>query len=143
SPSPDGGRRGPVQRTTGTQDVALTFDDGPGDNTEQILALLRDHGVKAVFCVIGVNVVAHPDLGQEIVRDGHTLCNHTWHHDEHLGNKSADVIRADLQRTSDAIHAIVPDAPIPYFRHPAGNFTPSSNAVARELNMIPLGWDVD
>src|SRR3569623_867231 len=68
-----------VLRETGSPDVALTFDDGPGDGTLAILGLLRQYRIKATFCLIGVNVQERPDLVQAIVRDGHTLCNHTWH----------------------------------------------------------------
>lgn len=40
--------------TTGTVEVALTFDDGPDpDWTPPILALLAEYGVKATFCLIG------------------------------------------------------------------------------------------
>src|SRR5438477_1338457 len=43
------------QLSTGSADVALTFDDGPSSYTPQILALLRQYHVKATFCLIGVN----------------------------------------------------------------------------------------
>ncbi len=135
---PDG-----VIRQTGAGSVALTFDDGPDASTPQILALLRQYGVKATFCVIGLNVKANPGLLQAIVRDGHTLCNHTWQHDTALGRRSADMIRADLQRTNDEIHKAAPGVPVRYFRHPAGNFTPTAVQVARELGMTSLGWNVD
>src|SRR3954462_7938559 len=49
-----------VLRQTGTTDVALTFDDGPGDETLEILGLLRRFHVKATFCLIGVHVQARP-----------------------------------------------------------------------------------
>ncbi|MER7276737.1 polysaccharide deacetylase family protein [Dactylosporangium sp. NPDC000244] len=132
-----------IIRTTGDSTVALTFDDGPGPDTPKILAMLREQGIKATFCVIGVNVQEYPQYVQEIVKDGHTLCNHTWKHDESLGKKSADVIRADLQKTNDEIHKAVPDAQIKYFRHPGGNFTPTAVEIASELGMKSLGWSVD
>jgi peptidoglycan-N-acetylglucosamine deacetylase len=132
-----------VARTTGGDAVALTFDDGPGDQTLAILALLRAHRVKATFCLIGVHVRERPDLVQAIVRDGHTLCNHTWQHDLRLGQRSPEAIRSDLQRTSDEIHKAVPGIPIRYFRQPGGMWTPSVVSVARELGMTSLGWDVD
>jgi peptidoglycan/xylan/chitin deacetylase (PgdA/CDA1 family) len=133
-----------VMKTTGSSGVALTFDDGPSpEYTPQILGLLRKYGVKATFCLIGVNVRAHPDLVQAIVRDGHTLCNHTWTHDLSLGKRSADVIRSDMQRTNDEIHQAVPGAPIKYFRHPGGNFTPLAVRIAAELGMASIGWTVD
>jgi peptidoglycan/xylan/chitin deacetylase (PgdA/CDA1 family) len=134
---------GLAQLTTGTSSVALTFDDGPSTYTPQLLKILRDQGVKATFCLIGVNVQKYPDYVKQIVADGHTLCNHSWNHDEHLGEKSADVIRTDMQKTNDAIHAAVPDAPIKYFRHPAGNFTTTAVQIAQSLGMASLGWDVD
>ena len=123
--------------------VALTFDDGPSEYTPQILAVLKQYNVKATFCLVGVNVKDHHDLVQQIVAAGHTLCNHSWKHDEHLGDKSPDAIRQDLQMTNDEIHKAVPDAPIKYFRHPAGNFTPAAVQVAQSLGMTPLGWNAD
>jgi peptidoglycan/xylan/chitin deacetylase (PgdA/CDA1 family) len=135
--------RGVVAKTTSTDGVALTFDDGPDNQTMPMLNLLRANGVKATFCVIGTNVREHPELVQAIVRDGHTLCNHTWNHDLDLGQRSAEEIRADLQKTSDEIHKAVPGVPIKYFRHPGGNFTPMAVQVAQELGMTSIDWDTD
>jgi peptidoglycan/xylan/chitin deacetylase (PgdA/CDA1 family) len=134
---------GVVAKTTSTDAVALTFDDGPSDQTMPMLDLLRSYGVKATFCLVGENVRERPDLVQAIVRDGHTLCNHTWQHDLNLGQRSADAIRADLQRTSDQIHKVVPGVPVKYFRHPGGAWTPTAVAVAQELGMTSIDWDTD
>ena len=132
-----------IIRTTGAATVALTFDDGPGPDTPKLLEMLRDQGIKATFCLIGVNVQEYPQYVKAIADDGHTLCNHTWKHDEALGKKSADAIRADLQKTNDEILKAVPGATIKYFRHPGGNFTPAAVQVASELGMQSLGWSVD
>ena len=132
-----------VLHNTGRPQVALTFDDGPDGATPQILALLRQHRVKATFCVIGVNIHSNEDKLRQIVADGHTLCNHTWSHDLRLGTRNPEVIRSDLQRTNDEIHRVVPGAPIRYFRHPGGNFTAAAVAISRELGMTSISWDVD
>ncbi|MFI6784226.1 polysaccharide deacetylase family protein [Micromonospora sp. NPDC050276] len=130
--------------TTGTPRLALTFDDGPDPRyTPQVLALLRQFDVRATFCVVGENAQNHPDLIQSIVRDGHTLCNHSWHHDVGLGARSADAIRSDLLRTNAAIRAAVPDAPIVWYRQPGGAWTYPVVSVARQLGMTPLHWSVD
>ncbi|MCM0675685.1 polysaccharide deacetylase family protein [Micromonospora phytophila] len=133
-----------TQDTTGTQQVALTFDDGPDPQyTPQVLAVLRQHQVKATFCVVGENARNHPDLIREIVADGHTLCNHSWNHDVALGKRSPDAIRADLLRTSEAIRAAVPAAPIAWYRQPGGAWTSRVVTVAEELGMTSLHWTVD
>jgi peptidoglycan/xylan/chitin deacetylase (PgdA/CDA1 family) len=129
---------------TGTPDVALTFDDGPDPTwTPEVLDLLRANGTTATFCLIGINAEAHPDLVRRIVAEGHTLCNHSWEHDLNLAGYPAEKIRADLERTNNAIHAAVPGAPIQYFRQPGGAWRPRVVEVAGELGMVSLHWDVD
>jgi len=129
---------------TGTSAVALTFDDGPDPvQTPRLLDLLATNHVKATFCLVGQNVAAHPDLVRRIVAEGHTLCNHTWRHSLTLGKQKPAEIRADLQRTNDAIHAAVPGAEIKYMRAPGGNFTPNFVKVAADLGMSSIYWQVD
>ncbi|MGW3785786.1 polysaccharide deacetylase family protein [Micromonospora chokoriensis] len=133
-----------AHETTGSPRLALTFDDGPDPRyTPQVLATLREFDVRATFCVVGENAQNHPDLIQAIVDEGHTLCNHSWHHDVGLGARSADAIRADLLRTNDAIRAAVPNAPIVWYRQPGGAWTYPVVSVARQLGMTPLHWSVD
>jgi peptidoglycan-N-acetylglucosamine deacetylase len=124
--------------------VALTFDDGPDPvQTPRILDLLAQNHVTATFCLIGLNVQAHPDLVRRIVAEGHTLCNHTWRHSLTIGKQSTAAIRADLRRTNDAIHDAAPGAPIRYTRAPGGDFTPAYVTVASGLGMTSLYWQVD
>jgi len=133
-----------LRSTTGNSSVALTFDDGPDPRyTPQVLALLREYHVTATFCVVGENARAHPDLIRAIVADGHSLCNHSWKHDMTLGARSPDRIRADLQRTNEAIHAATADVPISYYRQPGGAWTRTVVAVANDLGTTALHWAVD
>lgn len=129
---------------TGTDLVALTFDDGPDPRwTPEVLELLRHHRITATFCVVGELVAAYPQLVREIVADGHTLCNHSWRHDNRLGSRTRAAIRADLERTIAAIRDAVPDAPVAYYRQPGGMWTERVVEVAEELGMEPLHWAVD
>jgi peptidoglycan/xylan/chitin deacetylase (PgdA/CDA1 family) len=131
-------------RTTGSAAVALTFDDGPDPvQTPRILALLEQYQVKAVFCLIGAQVERHPEIVRQIVAAGHTLCNHTWDHSLVIGTVRPADIEADLARTDAAIRRAVPDAQIPFFRAPGGNFTDRLVQVAYRSGMTSLYWDVD
>jgi len=145
-PGPGSRKTGPLstQILTGSSSVALTFDDGPDPTyTPQILDLLKDHGVKATFCVIGSRARDYPDLIRRIVAEGHTLCNHSWQHLLNLGKRPLSYQTWDLEQTNNAIHAAVPDVPIRYFRAPGGNFTRGLIDLAGRLGMSPLSWDVD
>lgn len=133
-----------TMRITGTEAVALTFDDGPDPvNTPKILDLLQACGVKATFCLKGAKAAANPNVVRRIASEGHTFCNHTWRHIRQLGSYGPALIRQDLTDTNNAIKAAVPDARISYFRAPGGEWTPDYLTVARELGMTPLHWYVD
>lgn len=61
--------------------VFLTFDDGPiPEATPWILDTLDKYGVKATFFMVGDNARKYPHLHQEVVRRGHRIGNHTYHH---------------------------------------------------------------
>lgn len=124
--------------------VALTFDDGPHPQyTPTVLAILREHGVVATFCVVGAQVRSYPDLVREIAADGHALCNHTVTHDTKLRHKDESTIAAEITETHEAIVAAVPNAAVHYFRAPGGHFAENVNAVAQAHGLTPLGWSVD
>jgi peptidoglycan/xylan/chitin deacetylase (PgdA/CDA1 family) len=139
-------RGGPFgsRRTTGTLEVAITFDDGPDPAyTPQVLTLLRRYRVRATFCLVGQNVALFPDLVRQIHADGHTLCNHSWDHDIGLGFRTPAHIRADLQRTNDAIRRAAPGGRVSYYRQPGGNWSNTVVDIAAALGMSSLHWQVD
>ncbi|WP_236718009.1 transglycosylase domain-containing protein [Actinoplanes sp. TFC3] len=132
----------PVVHTAGTgKRLALTFDDGPSSYTPQVLAILKQYGIKATFCMVGEEVENYPATVRQIVAEGHQLCNHSWEHDD-LGQMSASAAKADIQRTDAAIAAAAPGATITYFRAPYGSWGASAKEGAK-LGHTPLGWLVD
>ncbi len=143
---PDDSWDGPAgtMTRTGSDSVALTFDDGPSPAwTPKVLNTLADWGVKATFCVVGKEARAYPDLVRDIVDGGHTLCNHSWNHELDLGRQSVKKIRANLDRTNRAIRDAVPDVDISYYRQPGGQWTKRVVKVALEQGMVPVHWTVD
>ncbi|KAL2282170.1 hypothetical protein FJTKL_10999 [Diaporthe vaccinii] len=68
--------------------VALTFDDGPWQYTEELLNILSDYDAEATFFVCGGNMggdgqitdYGHPDLLRRMVNEGHQVGTHTWAH---------------------------------------------------------------
>ena len=59
--------------------VYLTFDDGPGPHTEQLLNLLDKYNVKATFFVTN-QYAAYQHMIGEAHRRGHTIAMHTYSH---------------------------------------------------------------
>lgn len=67
--------------TTETEEVAITFDDGPHPEiTPWILELLSEVNITASFFMVGANVEKYPDIVQMVADHGHTIGGHTTHH---------------------------------------------------------------
>lgn len=127
----------------GEREVVLTFDDGPDKRwTPAVLDILRDKGVKAVFCVVGSQVRRNADLVKRIYAEGHVLCNHTMDHDVNLRQRPPDAIRRNIDATSALIGELTGQRPR-FYRAPGGNLSNFIIDHVRSEGMRVLGWSVD
>ena len=123
--------------------VLFSFDDGPEpQSTPQILDILRDHGVKAVFCLVGIQIHKFPDLVKRIHDEGHALCDHTESHDMYMSTKPTDYAASQIDAPFDEIKTITGAAPT-YYRGPGGDLSPFIIGEAHRLGMRVLGWSID
>ena len=122
-----------------TNEVALTFDDGPNSTaTLPILDILDAKGAKGTFFVVGRAVAARPDLAREIVQRGHLVGNHSWRHDSKAW---LDPRYPELARTQQALSADLGVCPA-FYRPPHGQHTPLLARVVHRHGMTMIGWDV-
>jgi peptidoglycan/xylan/chitin deacetylase (PgdA/CDA1 family) len=122
--------------------VALTFDDGPWPDTSQFLQLLQRAGVRATFCMIGRQVIAHADVVRTVAIAGMTLCNHTQNHNQRLDKADPGLVQAEVQGGSDALERVLGKTPA-FYRPPGGALSPSVEDEANRLGEQVLGWSVD
>ncbi len=124
--------------------VALTFDDGPHPvNTPKVLDILKQFNVKATFFVTGQNAERYPELVKRIVKEGHTLGNHSWDHKDLAKLSSADV-KADLARVQAAVDkALGYHYELEQFRPPYGSMDAEVKEVARKNADAAILWNVD
>lgn len=128
----------------GAHAVDITIDDGPDPVwTPKVLKVLHDNGVHAVFCMIGPQAAAHPDLVRRVVADGNRLCDHTVHHDTAMDLAPEAYQRSEIVDAGQMIERASGGVRPLYYRAPGGAFTPYSRQIAASLGMRPLGWNVD
>lgn len=112
----------------------LTFDDGPSHNTEEILRILGENGVKATFFVIGRTDETSLQRYRKIVEAGHTLAMHSYTHNYGEIYASLEAFRADYEKISSLLTQITGTQPLLY-RFPGG----SSNTLSkRKVTMTEL-----
>ena len=120
----------------------LTYDDGPHRTlTPRILDALLQNNLRAIFFVIGQNVVRHPHIVRRALSEGHEIANHTHTH-PFLTRLSSAGIERELSLTSQAIFDACGVRPT-RFRPPYGDVNARVRQVARDQGLATVMWDVD
>jgi peptidoglycan/xylan/chitin deacetylase (PgdA/CDA1 family) len=121
--------------------VVLTFDDGPGRYTDQVLEILDRYGVKAVFFEVGRNVSHGQKRTQRVLQAGHTVGNHTLTH-AYLPRLSPADLENELEKTSTEIKKALGVAPA-LFRPSYGAFNEDVSRASRRMGMKTILWTAD
>lgn len=125
--------------------VALTFDGG-GNNayTDKLLDILRDAHVHVTFFVLGDSIMLRPDLLQRMVREGHELGNHSYHHPDFRTLTPAQM-RRELERTELVVQKAIGDSATtrPYVRLPYGSHNRQVVETMIAAGYIPIQWSID
>ncbi|KAI9592528.1 hypothetical protein BDF19DRAFT_451444 [Syncephalis fuscata] len=126
--------------------VALTFDDGPGNNTEGIIDKLNELGVKGTFFVNGkthmdITRPSETSLVKKAFNTGHQIASHTFsHHD--LRRLNAMEIKNEMNLLNDVLYDIIGVRP-QYMRPPYGRLNDLAFNVLNDLNYKIIIWNVD
>lgn len=121
--------------------IALTFDDGPDEQTKEVLDLLKLWEVKATFFLIGMKIASHKGVVKRMVQDGHVIGNHSWMHSSLFPIQSSKRIRSSLVETRRAIEEVT-GVPNHLFRPPYGVTNPLIKNALRGLDFKVIGWSV-
>ncbi|MCR8660114.1 polysaccharide deacetylase family protein [Paenibacillus endoradicis] len=123
----------------------LTFDDGPGKLTGEVLDILAENDITATFFVLGEQVEKYPELLERIASEGHSIGNHSYNHvyDE-LYNDFTN-FSDQVLLTSQAIYDVT-GFKTPLLRAPGGtynNVDTSYYDAMSEAGYMMFDWNVD
>lgn len=123
----------------------MTFDDGPSDNTMQLLDILATHGAKGTF-FIGANINGKGEIDKtkkwvEAIKrmdaEGHQVGSHTWSH-PHMDNLNSAQRKEEIYKTERALVNIIGKYPT-YMRSP---YIQCSKKTGCMQDMSKLGYHV-
>ena len=118
--------------------VALTFDDGPGERTAELLKVLDEYGARATFFMLGKKVPGNEDVIQMMVDQGCETGNHSYDHSDLATLDEAGVLQ-QINDTDTAIQSACGSKPN-LMRPPYG----SVNTMVKEVVQKPMiFWSID
>jgi peptidoglycan/xylan/chitin deacetylase (PgdA/CDA1 family) len=131
--------RGPEGPARGRR-IALTFDDGPNESTEDYLVVLRSFAAQATFFVVGEQCARHPELVARIAADGHQLAGHGYTH-RRFPELGAAELRDELLRTAALLPKSVGSRPL--VRPPHGALSIGSVLTCARAGFTTALWSHD
>ena len=123
--------------------IYLTFDCGyENGNTEAILDALKKHDAPAAFFIVGTFLRDNPDIVKRMVKEGHTVGNHTWHHSDMSAISTESAFREELESVESLFEETTGQKMSPYYRPPQGKFSTANLQMAKELGYSTFFWSL-
>lgn len=82
--------------------LCLTFDDGPGQYTDDLLNCLEENNAHATFFMLGQNVANYSEQVQHILKAGCEIGSHSYDH-PNLKNLDLDSVKKQFTDTDDLL----------------------------------------
>jgi peptidoglycan-N-acetylglucosamine deacetylase len=125
-----------------SNEVWLTIDDGPTDDTQALLDALDARNVKTTFFVKGSLAAERPDLVRLMLARGHTVANHSQTHPSGtFWCLPPAAIASQVDACSAALETITGERPF-LFRAPVGMKNPFVHPILARRNLTLVGWSV-
>lgn len=130
---------GPAQE----KNIYLTFDCGyENGNTKNILKALKKHDAKATFFVVGHFLETSPDLVKQMLKEGHTVGNHTYHHPDMTSIATMDAFQKEMEDNAALFSQITGKEMSKYYRPPQGKYSAVNLKMAKELGYHTFFWSL-
>ena len=121
--------------------VAITYDDGPGAETNRLLDKLKAKNAHASFMVLAPSAEQHPELLKRMKAEGHTIGNHTKSHRQ-LNTLSPAQVSQEIDAGNAAIKKATGQG-TRWVRPPYGATNATVDQVTRDKGVSQALWDVD
>lgn len=121
--------------------IAITFDDGPGAYTRELLDLFQQYGGKATFFLVGSRLNYYPDSVRQIALDGHELGNHSWSH-KYLTSIRQNEMIGEISDTRTKLFEMT-GVESTLVRPPYGSVNQSLKDVGKTMGVSFVNWSVD
>lgn len=82
--------------------IALAFDDGPCEETLNVLKILKRYDSKATFFILGEKIRGNEKIVNHIIKQGHEIGNHSYSHLP-LWFKDKKFIKKELIKTDNEL----------------------------------------
>ncbi len=118
--------------------VAITFDDGPGPYTAELLDFLKENDIRVTFFLVGNRLNTYKNTLKRMAEEGHEIGYHSWKHDIQTKLTNSKII-SDFNKSAKILKSIA-GAEFTLWRTPGGG---RSDRVLNQIDLPHIMWSVD
>ncbi|MCI9273978.1 MAG: delta-lactam-biosynthetic de-N-acetylase [Clostridiales bacterium] len=123
--------------------IYLTFDAGYENGyTPAILDALKKHHVKATFFVVGNYIQTSPDLIKRMVKEGHTVGNHTMSHPDMSKIADMESFQKEINSLESLYQETTGQPMKKYYRPPQGKYSQQNLKMAKDMGYHTFFWSL-
>ena len=123
--------------------IYLTFDAGyENGNTPAILNALKRHNVQATFFVVGNFLRDNPELVKQMLKEGHTVGNHTFHHPDMSQIATKETFSRELKSVEALYKDITGKSMTRFYRPPQGKYSTENLQMAKDMGYHTFFWSL-
>ena len=121
----------------------LTFDAGyENGNTAKILDALKKHQAPAAFFLVGNYLKTSPELVKRMVKEGHIVGNHTFHHPDMSQISTMETFSKELGDLEKLYQQTTGQEMKKFYRPPQGRYSEKNLEMAKKLGYHTIFWSL-
>lgn len=123
--------------------IYLTFDAGyENGHTEKILDVLKKHKVSATFFLVGNYIETSPEIVKRMVKEGHTVGNHTFTHPDMSSISDEKSFKEELTKLENLYKETTGKEMLKIYRPPQGKYSEENLKMAQSMGYTTVFWSL-
>lgn len=123
--------------------IYLTFDAGfENGYTEKILDVLKKHKVPATFFLVGNYIETSPEIVKRMVKEGHTVGNHTFTHPDMSSISDEKSFKEELTKLENLYKDTTGKEMLKIYRPPQGKYSEKNLKMAKSMGYTTVFWSL-
>ncbi len=118
--------------------IALTFDDGPGTYTSNLVDILKSNKASATFFMLGKNINIYKDTVLKVHESGMEIGYHSYNH-KNFKRQKLEIIKEEFDKSNEALKSITGDT-FHLVRPPYGEI---NDKIKDALDASFILWNID
>lgn len=118
--------------------IAITFDDGPGEYTKELIDILLRYNAKSTFFFLGANLEKYSDVIKYADYNNMEIGYHSYNH-KRFRNKNIELIKEEFNKSNNILQSIV-GKNFKLIRPPYGVITKS---ISSSIDASFILWNID